>query len=75
MSASAIGGGSVINTALGGIQKANDMLLGAADAIAQGMIDPADIIALSQAAQSAAMNMAAIKTEQEVTQQLLDILV
>lgn len=74
MSTSAIGG-SVTSIALGGIQKANEMLESAAGAIAQGIVNPEDIIALSQAAQSAAINMAAIKSEQDVTQQLLDILV
>lgn len=74
MSTSAIGG-SVTSIALGGIQKANEMLENAAGAIAQGIVNPEDIIALSQAAQSAAVNMAAIKSEQDVTQQLLDILV
>ncbi len=74
MSTSAIGG-SVTSIALGGIQKANEMLEGAAGAIAQGIVDPKDIIALSQAAQQAAVNMASIKAEQDVTQQILDILV
>ena len=61
------------STALEGLKKATNTLQNAAQNIAGGSQDPQDIVSLSQAATGFKANAAVIKTENEMTQSLLDI--
>lgn len=64
---------SATSTALEGLKKATNTLQNAAQNIAGGSQDPQDIVSLSQAATGFKANAAVIKTENEMTQSLLDI--
>ena len=64
---------SATSTALEGLKKATNTLQNAAQNIAGGSQDPQDIVSLSTAATSFKANAAVIKTENEMTQSLLDI--
>jgi hypothetical protein len=64
---------SAINTAIEGLKKAQSQMSDSAQNIAEGSLDPADIVSLSLAANSFKANAAVIRTENETTQALLDI--
>jgi flagellar hook protein FlgE len=64
---------SATSTAVEGLKKATNTLQNAAQNIAGGSQDPQDIVSLSQAATGFKANAAVIKTEDEMTQSLLDI--
>jgi hypothetical protein len=64
---------SAINTAIEGLKKAQSQISDSAQNIAEGSLDPADIVSLSLAANSFKANAAVIRTENETTQALLDI--
>jgi hypothetical protein len=64
---------SATSTAIEGLKKATNTLQNAAQNIAGGAQDPQDIVSLSQAATGFKANAAVIKTEDEMTQSLLDI--
>jgi hypothetical protein len=64
---------STISTAIEGLKKAQSTVEDAAQNIAGGSLDPADIVSLSTAALSFKANAAVIKTENEATRSLLDI--
>lgn len=64
---------STISTAIEGLRKAQSTVEDAAQNIAGGSLDPADIVSLSTAALSFKANAAVIKTENEATKSLLDI--
>ncbi len=64
---------STISTAIEGLKKAQSTVEDAAQNIAGGSLDPADIVSLSTAALSFKANAAVIKTENEATKSLLDI--
>jgi len=64
---------SSISTAVEGLKKATAQLENAAQNIAEGSTDPEDIVSLSVAATSFKANAAVIRTENENTQELLNI--
>lgn len=64
---------SAISTAVEGLKKAQTDLDKTAQNIAEGSIDPEDIVSLSLAATSFKANAAVIRTENENTQALLNI--
>ncbi|HVO01555.1 MAG TPA: hypothetical protein VMT54_05100 [Candidatus Cybelea sp.] len=64
---------STTANALQGLKKADNELNEASQNIAGGSQDPKDIVSLSQAATSFKANAAVIKTQDEVTQSLLNI--
>jgi len=59
--------------ALEGLKKAGQQLDQAAQNIAGGSLDPADVVSLSQAATSFKANAAVLKTTEQTTRSLLDI--
>ncbi|WP_303977169.1 hypothetical protein [Dongia mobilis] len=64
---------STISTAIEGLKKASAQIEESAQNVAEGSLDPADIVSLSLAATSFKANAAVIRTENETTQALLDI--
>ena len=64
---------STISTAVEGLKKAQSKVEGAAQNIAEGSLNPEDIVSLSAASLSFKANVAVIKTENETTKSLLDI--
>lgn len=64
---------STISSAIEGLKKAQTTVEDAAQNIAEGSLDPSDIVSLSTAALSFKANAAVIKTENENTKSLLDI--
>ena len=73
MDVGAVSSTSTTSTAIEGLKKAQSTLDQAAQNIAGGSLDPQDIVSLSQAATSFKANAAVIKTDDEMTQTLLDI--
>lgn len=72
-----VSGASTLNSttasALQGLKKADNQLNQAAQDIAGGSQDPLDVVSLSQAATSFKANAAVIKTQDQLTQSLLNI--
>ena len=64
---------SAVNTAIEGLKKAQAQIGESAQNIAEGSLNPEDIVSLSLAATSFKANAAVIRTENENTQALLDI--
>jgi hypothetical protein len=64
---------STISSAIEGLKKAQSTVEDAAQNIAEGSLDPSDIVSLSVAALSFKANAAVIKSENENTKSLLDI--
>lgn len=64
---------STISTAIEGLKKAQSSVEAAAENIAEGSLNPEDIVSLSAASLSFKANVAVIKTENETTKSLLDI--
>ncbi|MBK8159001.1 MAG: hypothetical protein IPK59_09645 [Rhodospirillaceae bacterium] len=64
---------STISTAIEGLKSASAKIEQTAQNVAEGSVDPADIVSLSLAANSFKANAAVIRTENETTQALLDI--
>lgn len=64
---------SAITTAVEGLKKAQIQMEDTAQNVAEGSLDPEDIVSLSQAALSFKANAAVIRTENENTQELLNI--
>lgn len=64
---------NAINTAIEGLKKAQSQIEQSAQNVAEGSLNPEDIVSLSLAATSFKANAAVIRTENENTQALLDI--
>lgn len=64
---------SAINTAVEGLKKAQSQLEQTAQNVAEGSTNPEDVVALSQAAFAFKANAAVIRTENQNTQELLNI--
>jgi flagellar hook protein FlgE len=64
---------SAISTAVEGLKKAQTQIEDTAQNIAEGSLDPQDIVSLSLASTSFKANAAVIRTDNENTQALLDI--
>lgn len=64
---------STISAAVEGLKKAQSQMEAAAQNVAEGSLDPQDIVSLSLAATSFKANAAVIRTENENTQELLNI--
>lgn len=64
---------SAINTAIEGLKKAQTQIDESAQNVAEGSLNPEDIVSLSLAATSFKANAAVIRTENENTKALLDI--
>lgn len=68
-----VSGVSTFSTAVNGLNKAQASMNQAAQNIAGGSLDPADVVSLSQSAISFKANAAVLRTESQVAQSLLDI--
>lgn len=66
--------GSAAQSAIEGLKKAEDKTLQAAQNIAEGSLNPEDVVSLSLAAQDFKANAAVLKSADEQTKSLLDIL-
>jgi hypothetical protein len=66
--------GSAAQAAIQGLKKAEDQTQQAAANIAQGSLDPEDIVSLSLAALGVKANAAVLKSTNEQTKSLLDML-
>ncbi len=64
---------SAPQSAIEGLKKAQEKMLESAENIAQGSLDPEDLVSLSLAAAGFKANVAVLKTEDEMTKSLLDI--
>lgn len=64
---------SAINTAIEGLKKAQTQIEDTAQNVAEGSLNPEDVVSLSLAATSFKANAAVIRTENENMQALLDI--
>lgn len=64
---------TVMSTALNGLKQAENSLSDTAQNIAEGSLDPQDIVDLSQAANAFKLNAAVIKSENEMSKSLLNI--
>lgn len=64
---------SAISTAVEGLKKAQSQMEAAAQNVAEGSLNPEDIVSLSLAATSFKANAAVIRSENENTQELLNI--
>lgn len=73
MDVSSVSTSNATSNAIEGLKKAQNTLNNAAQNIAGGSQDPQDIVSLSQAATNFKANAAVIKTENEISQTLLDI--
>ncbi len=65
--------GTVMSTALNGLKRAENNLSDTAQNIAEGSLDPKDVVDLSQAANAFKVNVAVIKSENEMSKALLNI--
>jgi len=65
--------GSAAQSAIEGLKRAEEKTLQAAQSIAEGPVDPADIVSLSLAALDFKANVAVLKSTDEQTKSLLDI--
>lgn len=68
-----IASSTAISTAIEGLKKAQGQIEDTAQNIAEGSLNPEDIVSLSLAAASFKANAAVIRTENQNTQALLDI--
>jgi flagellar hook protein FlgE len=68
-----VSGVNVFSNAVDGLKKATAALDQAAQNIAGGSLNPQDVVSLSQSAIGFKANAAVLRTEDEVTQSLLDI--
>ena len=66
--------GSAAQAAIQGLKKAEEQTQQAAENIAQGSLDPEDIVSLSLAALGVKANAAVLKSTDEQTKSLLDML-
>ena len=73
MDVSSVSTSNATSNAIEGLKKAQNTLDKAAQNIAGGSQDPQDIVSLSQAATSFKANAAVIRTDNEMTQSLLNI--
>jgi flagellar hook-associated protein FlgK len=73
MDAGSVSTSSAISTAIQGLQKNQAQIEQTAQNIASGSLDPQDVVSLSQAATSFKANAAVIRTDNEMTQSLLNI--
>ena len=73
MDAGSVSTSSTISNAVQGLQKNQAQIEQTAQNIASGSLDPQDVVSLSQAATSFQANAAVIRTDNEMTQQLLNI--
>lgn len=65
--------GSASQAAIEGLKRAQEKTLAAAQNIAEGSLNPEDVVALSLAAADFKANVAVLKSEDEMTKSLLDI--
>jgi len=65
--------GSASHTAIEGLKRAQEKTQQAAQNIAEGSLNPEDVVALSLAAADFKANVAVLKSEDEMTKSLLDI--
>jgi hypothetical protein len=65
--------GSAAQSALDGLKRAEEKTLQAAENIASGSLNPEDVVSLSLAALDFKANAAVLKTTNETTKSLLDI--
>ena len=65
--------GSAAQSAIEGLKRAEEKTLQAAQNIAEGPVNPEDIVSLSLAALDFKANVAVLKSETEMTKSLLDI--
>ena len=73
MDIGAVSTNSITSNALEGLKKATNTLENAAQNIAEGSLDPQDVVSLSQASTGFKANAEVIKTDGELTKSLLDI--
>ena len=73
MDIGAVSTNSITSNALQGLKKATNTLENAAQNIAEGSVDPQDVVSLSQASTGYKANAAVIKTDGELNKSLLDI--
>ena len=66
--------GSAAQSAIEGLKKAEEKTQQAAQNIAEGSLNPEDVVSLSLAAQDFKANAAVLKSANEQTKSLLDIL-
>jgi hypothetical protein len=66
--------GSAAQSAIEGLKKAEEKTLQAAQNIAEGSLNPEDVVSLSLAAQDFKANAAVLKSANEQTKSLLDIM-
>jgi ubiquinone biosynthesis protein UbiJ len=65
--------GSAAQSAIEGLKRAEEKTLQVAQNIAEGSLNPEDIVSLSLAAADFKANVAVLKSETEMTKSLLDI--
>lgn len=65
---------NVMATAVSGLKRAENDLDNTAQNIAEGSLDPKDIVALSQTSNDFKANTAVIRTENEMSRSLLNII-
>ena len=65
--------GSASHTAIEGLKRAQEKTEQAAQNIAEGSLNPEDIVSLSLAAQDFKANVSVLKSQDETTKALLDI--
>ena len=73
MSIESVTTGSALGKAVEGISRATEKLNQAAQNIAEGNIDPADIVSMIQAETAVGANVAVARTADEMSKRLLDI--
>ena len=66
--------GSASQSAIEGLKRAEEKTLQAAQNIAEGSLNPEDVVSLSLAAADFKANVAVLKSETEMTKSILDIL-
>jgi hypothetical protein len=74
MSISPVSTNSVLNNAVGGLDKADAQLNQATQNIANGSLDPQDVVSLSLASTNVQANVAVLKTDAQTQKSLLNIL-
>ncbi len=65
--------GSASQVAIEGLKRAEEKTLQAAQNIAEGSLNPEDVVSLSLAAADFKSNVAVLKTQDDMTKSLLDI--
>jgi hypothetical protein len=74
MSISPVSTSSVLNNAVNGLDKADASLNQASQNIANGSLDPKDVVSLSLASTNVQANVAVLKTDERTQKSLLNIL-